>query len=217
MIVILDWDHTLFDTNYFKDDLAGALAIVGLKKRIFFLTYRGAVQQKNGHHDYDYLKHLKIIGQRHHLSSEKIFRLKQKFLKIMKNGSCYLFPETVKFLKILKKSGARLILCTLGNKELQRKKIYSSGVKKYFSLISITSGSKHKIVRNFMKPKEKTYFLSDDINELKKVAERFSFVKLILKKRPDKKEAEKEARRLRLASFTDLLRISRFLLEDSKK
>jgi len=217
MKVILDWDHTLFDTNHFKNDLAGALAIAGLPKRIFFETYQEAVRQKNGYYDYDYLKHLKIVGQRHHLSSKKIVRLKQKFLKVMNDGSRYLFPETVKFLKILKKSGARLILCTLGNKELQRQKIYSSGAQKYFSLILITSGSKHKIVRIFVEPKEKTYFLSDNIDELKKVAERFPFVKLILKKRPDKKEAGEEARRLRLASFTNLLRISRFLLEDSKK
>lgn len=217
MKVILDWDHTLFDTNHFKDDLAKVLILVGLPKRIFFLTYPEAVQKINGHYDYNYSEHLKMIGRRYRLSPKEIQQLKQEFLKIMQKGSRYLFPETVKFLKILKKGGARLILCTLGNKELQRRKIYSSGVQKYFSLISITSGSKHKIIQTFAKPGEKIYFLSDNIDELKKVASHFPFIKLILKKRPDKNEAKKEARRLHLASFAGLLKISKFLLKDGKK
>lgn len=217
MRVILDWDHTLFNTRQFKKDLAKQLIAVGLPKKVFFETYEMAVKKDNGRYDYNYLDHIRIIKTRYGLGPKQAEQLKRGFLRVMRRGSSYLFPETKLFLKFLKRHAARIVLCTWGNASLQRMKVYSSGVQKYFSKIVLTPTKKYTVVRPIIKVGggEKVYFVSDNINELKEIIRRFSSVKPILKIRADRREAAKEARRLHVPAFSSLIKIYKLLVEDN--
>lgn len=215
MRVILDWDYTIFDTKKMKDDLADSLRVVDLPKKIFFDTYPLVIKYNGERYDYSYLNHVKFLSHKYHLTRQQEEKLKKEMLGVLKNGSKYLFKDTVSFLKKLKNSGAHLILCTLGNAALQRHKINSSGIKEYFSLIFITPTKKYKTLQRLLKkiPDGHIYFVSDSLDELKEVSNKFSFVRPICKIRPDKRGDVRKASVLKILAFHNFQGISNFLLQ----
>ena len=106
--IIIDFDHTLFNAQAFKKDLAKALDI----KKLY----------KNN----NYKQQIKKFSQQQ----------QQKFLKILKNSKQYLYKDAISFLKSVQKN--QIILLSKGQPEFQKIKIKNCKLEKYLKIKTVS-------------------------------------------------------------------------------
>jgi hypothetical protein len=156
MVVIFDFDRTLFDVNTFKKDLA---KIIGVDyEKDYKKTYdRLFVDTGKNKTNYDLGVHLKELGKDDKITKKKI----KIFLKI---SDQYLLPGALDLLDSIKKNGDELFLITFGNIAWQKEKVKSvKRLNKYFD-------NKHKIFvdkdkiksLDFLKKQNKKLILIND-------------------------------------------------------
>jgi hypothetical protein len=166
MIVVFDFDYTLFDrVKFFSADLPDA---IGVDRKIFHKAYeKNFRNQKTGKVDYDLEKHLDILGINNLATLRKINQF-------MQTGEKYLMPGAVEILNNYKNRGDEMFLITFGNPLWQKKKIGKIEVlNKFFD-------DKHKIYNNkgkeksvdFLKKKgQKIAIINDNLEESLKMKE----------------------------------------------
>ena len=145
-IIIIDFDHTLFNAQAFKKDLAKALDLKELYK------------------NNDYKKQLKKFSKQQ----------QQKFLKILKNSKKYLYKDAVKFLQQNHKStkgtkNTNIFLLSKGQPSFQKIKIKNCGMDKYAKIRTVPK-SKINFIKK-IKNKKNIIFINDrgkEIDEIKK-------------------------------------------------
>lgn len=137
MKIVLDFDHTLFDTEKFKQALQDRMAMFGVTVDQFNYNYR-IVKEQAGY--YNYREHLRLLSQAEELDENDLLL---SFTEIINTASEYLFSDTLNFLDKLKAiTGSELYLLTFGQDEFQQAKVEASGLKKYFKEIVDTVESK---------------------------------------------------------------------------
>jgi FMN phosphatase YigB (HAD superfamily) len=146
MKIVLDFDHTLFDTEEFKQALQDRLAMFGVTIDQFNSNYR-IVKEQLGH--YDYQEHLRLLAQEEELDENDLLL---SFNEIIGTANEFLFADTIEFLESLKAiSKTELYLLTFGQDKFQQAKVEASGIKPYFKEVVDTIDSKLKF---FEKNKE---------------------------------------------------------------
>ncbi|MFA6272102.1 MAG: HAD family hydrolase [Patescibacteria group bacterium] len=137
MKIVLDFDHTLFDTEKFKQALQDRLAMFGVTGDQFNSNYR-IVKERSGY--YNYREHLRLLAQTEELDENDLLL---NFNEIVNSANEFLFPDTVDFLNALKSiPKSELYLLTFGQDEFQQAKVEASGIKAYFREIIDTVESK---------------------------------------------------------------------------
>lgn len=160
MIFIFDLDHTLFNANKFKIDLARALEI---SRNKFFSDYQ--IYFKDRKINYHADKHIsllineRVINKNH----EEVIRKGVKFF--LKELNKYIYKEGEELLKILSKNRNKLILVSFGNANWQKQKIKNLQIKKYFSKIIITDKNKGQALDIFIKEREPIVIINDNARE----------------------------------------------------
>ncbi len=139
MKIVLDFDHTLFDTEEFKQALQDRLAMFGVTVDQFNSNYR-IVKEQLGH--YDHQEHLRLLAQEEELDENDLLL---SFNEIIATANEFLFPDAVEFLEVLKSiSKSELYLLTFGQDKFQQAKVEASGIKPYFKKVIDTIDSKLK-------------------------------------------------------------------------
>ncbi|MFA6525514.1 MAG: hypothetical protein WCT33_04590 [Patescibacteria group bacterium] len=137
MKIVLDFDHTLFDTEKFKQALQDRLAMFGVTGDQFNSNYR-IVKERSGY--YNYREHLKLLAQAEELDENDLLL---SFNEIVNSANEFLFPDTLDFLKALKLiPKSELYLLTFGQDEFQQAKVEASSIKLYFREVIDTIESK---------------------------------------------------------------------------
>ncbi|MBU1074752.1 HAD hydrolase-like protein [Patescibacteria group bacterium] len=137
MKIVLDFDHTLFDTEKFKQALQGRLAMFGVTVDQFNSNYR-IVKEQLGH--YDYQEHLRLLAQEEELDENDLLL---NFNEIVNSANEFLFPDVLNFLESLKAiSKSELYLLTFGQDKFQQAKVEASGIRPYFKEVVDTVDSK---------------------------------------------------------------------------
>lgn len=155
-IIILDFDHTLFNAQYFKKDLAKALS---LSQKIWEKDYQ---QNKKQYKNYNYQKQIARYPKKN----------QQKFLAVLKNSRKYLYQDSIPFLKSVGTyhgtSIHNIYILSKGDPQFQKKKIVNTGLQKY-AKIKTLSNSKISFIRK-IKNKKNIIFINDrgpEIDEIK--------------------------------------------------
>jgi len=151
MIVIFDFDHTLFDKKrFFEEDLP---RVIGVDKEEFIKTYNENFKDDTtGKVNYSLEKHLEVLGKNDELSKKKI----NEFLKV---ADKYLKPGALELLEGFKMSGSDMYLVTQGNPEWQKMKIDQiKQLNKYFN-------DSHRVISDLNKEKTMEFFknVNDEI------------------------------------------------------
>jgi FMN phosphatase YigB (HAD superfamily) len=137
MKIVLDFDHTLFDTEKFKQALQDRMAMFGVTVDQFNYNYR-IVKEQSGY--YNYREHLRLLSQADELDENDLLL---SFNEIISSANEFLFPDTLEFLEALKlMSDAELYLLTFGQDEFQQAKVEASGIKDFFREVADTIESK---------------------------------------------------------------------------
>jgi len=165
--IIIDFDHTLFNAQLFKKDLAKSL---GLSLAAWEKDYQS---NKNKFGNYNYKKQIAEFPKNR----------RQKFLKILKNSKKYLYKDAVLFLKSVGNAHVRsvqknqIILLSKGQPSFQKIKIQKCVIKKY---VTVKTVAKSKI--NFishLKNKKDILFINDRGKEIDEIKKRFPAITAI--------------------------------------
>lgn len=171
MKIFIDFDDVLFNTKKFRKDFEKIFKDSGITKEIFdkyYYTYpdkisKGVIQMYNPE------KHLERIEKKAGIRTEQ---LGKKIKKFILDTSAYIFSDSFNFLDKFDKQG--LFLVSFGKADFQNKKIYNSGLKKYFKKIIITDKLKAKIIQKTLgaerkEKDEKIFFIDDRIEQMRSV------------------------------------------------
>lgn len=188
----IDFDHTLYNTNKFIDDLINSIANYIIENGDFkhfatnfkkiFPDLEPFKINKNIDSIKDVLKDNFKRPEETYLKIEyNIFILANNFCKlfscdfddlklninnIIENGEKYLFTDSLHFLKNLKKSCSKVYILSHEKNDLdfQAQKILGSGIfsKNYIDAIILSKISKAKLTKKALTDKENIYIASPD-------------------------------------------------------
>lgn len=166
--IIIDFDHTLFNAQLFKKDLAKAL---GMSLTSWEKDYQ---KNKKKYKHYNYKEQIKNLS----LTKQK------KLLNILKKAKKYLYRDAMRFLRqnhppsprlrrtsegTKRTKNTKIMILSKGEPSFQKQKIMNTGVKKYAKIIT-TDQSKKKFIKK-MGSKRDIVFINDrgqEIDEIKK-------------------------------------------------
>lgn len=209
MLIILDLDNTLLDTGRLKEAISKSLVCFGVPERLFWQIYKKI--RKRGF--YNHKIYLNYLFKEKPINIEKCAEKLEKLNNQIKN---FLYPDTLPFLKGLKKMGARLILLTWGDTGFQKVKIKKAKIKHFFEKIFITETTKLPYLRQIAKNKnEEIYFIDDDPLEVKEVLEKFKNITALQIKRKSHDKEVKDIKLPNLPIFSNLKEVEKWILKHS--
>ncbi|MFH0818745.1 MAG: hypothetical protein V1898_02000 [Patescibacteria group bacterium] len=166
--IVIDFDHTLFDAQSFKKDLAKAL---GLTLKKWEAEYE---KNKKQNKNYNYRKQLI-----HYAPAQK-----KKFLKVLNNCKKYLYKDALGFVKSIQKEPLQKVtILSKGHSSWQKIKIDNCGFPKNIQ-IKVVSGSKGNFIKKLLK-EDQVIFINDRGTEIDEIKNNFSEVKAIWIARPN--------------------------------
>lgn len=181
--IIIDFDHTLFDTDALKRDLSRAIGEFGVKSDLFWETYPKALQFVSGEMGYNTDKHLDILQK---FVSFDAATARSKMDKVIGNSKNYLFPDTLNFLSRMVGLNVPLVMLSRGDRAFQNAKIRAAGIERYFREIHLTSEKKVSILPQLIKGDAKhIFFINDHLEETREVMQAFKEIKPVLLRRKD--------------------------------
>ena len=174
----IDLDDTLFNTYMFKEDILECFARCGVTKEDYYDSYRQAVfGPVEGYFDYTFKKHADILRNLNYQIPDSTIDDLNNLLKKNYNDS-----QAEQFLLGIKKISHKLILLTAGEPELQKKKIDSTGLAKYFDQIEIIDGGKSQKIVAVAGQANKILFVNDNFKENIQLKHDLPYVLVIAKK-----------------------------------
>ncbi|MDD5559765.1 HAD family hydrolase [Candidatus Methylomirabilis sp.] len=134
--ILLDFDHTLFDTDrFFWVDLKSAFARFGIPDDAWEKSYEAIWPS-----GYSLEKHLEKLAR---LGTVADSSTAQAMLEALKSAFSdlqpYLFPDVLEFLDAARYRGFELILLSFGDPAWQSYKVQASGLTPYFTQILYTA------------------------------------------------------------------------------
>ncbi len=185
MLIILDFDHTLFNTSKFKKELFSCLADLGIDSNLFTNTYHQVVNRQQGSYDWDINVHLQCLQKDTNFPLEAG---KKRIEEVINGSAKYLYSDAKWFLKRLNEDNHKLLLASWGNVDFQKKKIQNTGIKKYFERVILSQKSKKQSLERVIKDADQLIFITDNPKEMKIVIKDSANIIPILSKRRNAKE-----------------------------
>lgn len=127
--VLLDFDHTVFDTDrFFWVALRAELAKAGIDGRLWEETY-----ERVWPGGYTLMKHLKAVAAAAGVRASRDAALKGAALNLLTRAPEWVYPDVAPFLKKCEKAGMDRYLLTFGAPSWQRQKISASRLQPLFN------------------------------------------------------------------------------------
>jgi phosphoglycolate phosphatase-like HAD superfamily hydrolase len=139
--ILLDFDHTLFDTDrFFWVDLKAAFIRFGIPDGAWEKSYEAIWSS-----GYSLQKHLEALRKLGIIASASVASAMQETLeRTFTDLRPYLFPDVVEFLNAARRRAFDLLLLSFGDPAWQSYKVRASGLTPYFTQIVYTPHEKGK-------------------------------------------------------------------------
>ncbi len=174
----VDLDDTLYNTYLLKEDIFKCFANCGVTKEDYRLSYNKAVfGPVVGYFDYTFKKHADILREMNYEVPDSVVKELENLVNKNYNDS-----QAEQFVLELKKTSNKVILLTAGKKELQQKKINSTGLNKYFDQIVIIDGGKSQAIIDIAGQSKKILFINDNLKENIEIKKNLPYVLVLAKK-----------------------------------
>lgn len=180
---VVDFDNTLFDTHWFKQERLGALRSLGVTDELYWQTYQMARNDEGGHVTYTDERHAAafagtdidrraVLNALTHITTSRIKE--------------FLFPNAVKFLSKLASFDKPIVLLNLGAPSFQQTKVSGTGVDQYVDEVLTIDSINERVLKHRLSrvdPKE-VWFINDNIDETQRLKDQFPEMTAILKQLP---------------------------------
>lgn len=175
-LIIIDFDDTLFDR---KGKFSAAAFNTGVDLSSENELYKKVKLENNG--IYDFKKHIKLIANN---DSKKLQKLEQSMEKVFQRSFEFLFPDAHEVLQNLRQQADKLILASRGKVYFQKKKIYNSGIEKYFDEIIISEKYKAEFladrIKSWRAQNHEIIFIDDSEKEIRLIKKQFPYIETVL-------------------------------------
>lgn len=166
MVIIFDFDHTLFNANQLKKDMAKVLSVLEVTEEQFKDAYQKSFENHGHYHSGRLAKAL--------FPNDKKLQKKTVVLlsKVVKYSKKYVYPDVKKFLwSSLLRQNKRYLL-TFGDIAWQKEKLKYSGLRRFFHHLIFTDADKGEV--SFYLPKDETVvFINDNPKEIEFLKRKF--------------------------------------------
>jgi FMN phosphatase YigB (HAD superfamily) len=183
-MIIFDLDKTLFNTPMLKEDFEKVFERNNLRGQEFFKTFYRAYDsnaKEKGCYSID--KHLALLKDFKKEQKENI--KKELILTMESRGSSYLYQDVLPILNFLKQNKQEITLLTKGDKDFQNFKIRMTGLDKFFNEVKIVSKIEPKLINNIISGKKDCLFMSDSVDDLRKVQKAVNNITCVFIRRYD--------------------------------
>jgi len=164
MIIIFDLDHTLINSEKFKNCLPG---IFKLTKKRFLCEID--IYFKGKKDLYSPLKHAVLRYKNGKINKKSYVKTKNKLFYLAKSTNSYVYSDADRLLKKLRQKNNYLLLLSHGNCQWQRLKIKGLHIKGYFDRIIITDKKKTAALKFLKNKKEDILIVNDNSLENKEM------------------------------------------------
>lgn len=155
LTIYIDLDHTLIDTDAYKDELARSLRPFGVTRAKFFADYKAVRMQ--GFAIGPLIKRL-IRDE----AKQKVARA--ALLRASRTAGLFLYPDVLPFLRAMRRKNVRLILYSWGDRAFQNLKLKSMPrLTSFFRRIMITEDPKKQLP---LPVRQGTCLMIDDRSEV---------------------------------------------------
>lgn len=185
MMLIFDFDHTVFDMMTMHQAMEDAVVKLGIERQL----YRQA---------YDEVTHWKIftaeaLAQRlHRLAGVEPKKVIDVLNEISSMAELFLYDDTVEVLKKLRAQGHEVYLLSWGDQVWQMNKIENSGLKPHCNDVISVTQLKAEHLKNFCKDGCTVAIIDDKPAELKAAREIQPQIHLVRMRRPGAKYSDLE-------------------------
>ncbi|MGH8104123.1 MAG: HAD family hydrolase [bacterium] len=139
--IVLDFDHTVFDTDrFFWVALRDLLPRFGVDERLWEKTYEQVWPR-----GYTLSRHINVIRKETALPSPQWARLQQEARRLMARARQFLYPDVMQFLKRCKAKKVPCHLITFGARPWQREKIALCGIRPFVSQVHYAPSREAKV------------------------------------------------------------------------
>ncbi len=163
MVVVVDFDYTLFNTHLFYNAFKEVFFKNGVSEEDWKRTYDETLKWDGGDYGFDYSFEKQVdrlIEEGYLLNRNEVVEDLYATL-----SDHFLYEDAIPFLEDMKQHFPERMLITAGNADYQRTKVEGVGVDEYFTDLVYTNGDKDKYVSKVYKDYDKVVFINDDIHE----------------------------------------------------
>ena len=173
IILVLDFDDTIFQSKIFKKDLFDGIAEhLGVSLDVVQQTYDEI--KKDG---YAIEPHVALIKKSSPDAQEE--KLTPFLANLFSSLEKYLFDDVLSVLESLKQKGVVMILLTYGAHDFQSQKVSGAGVVKFFEKIVITTDAKSAAVKELFRDTHRMVAVDNTIEHLDDIKKEISAVETI--------------------------------------
>jgi hypothetical protein len=137
-LLLVDFDHTLFDVHRFLTAAADIAAVEGVAEPEFFSSFRQIIASSEAA-IYDFDRHLAVLAPS--IRGDPA-RLAAGLDALLDSSAEFLFPDAVPFLERCRALGVRVEVVTFGKNEVRRRQLASSGFGRLIDRAHIVTASK---------------------------------------------------------------------------
>ncbi len=184
--VIVDCDHTLFNTTALKERLRQSARKFGVSAELFDTIYQQIVSRVATEYGWDPIDQAQGLAQaldKPDLAGPLAHALEQ----VLEDVRGFIYQDVQHFLATLKKMGAILILVSRGYPNWQNKKIDASGIRQFFTRVIITPAFKKEVIASKIRKNDQIVLIDDNAAEIKLVRDNLPAIKIIQIIRPSGK------------------------------
>ena len=164
MILIFDFDHTLFSAKKLYFALKESFRKIGVEGNLFQETFE---KSKGRGRDYKPKIQFQLIKKAG--SEISLQKLERAFKIVLNKAPKFLYPDTIWFLKRWRENADSTLL-SYGEEKFQKDKIKASKIRRFLKRIIITQDiNKLKPSKKIFQNKGKTIFVEDNPQTLSKV------------------------------------------------
>lgn len=193
MLIIIDFDNTIFNTIRLKNDLAKALIEFGIKPAFFYKIYPKILTMDKNSYGFSLNKYINYLKRVAKINVDEK-KARKHLNQIINRSKKYIFPDFFSFVQKIKKRHWKLILLSFGNGSFQKLKIKKSRLKKYFDRVYITDEGKKYIFRQILKDfnnEKNIFFINDQPKESEEVKKNTAKITVLIRKNPNLKYSKK--------------------------
>lgn len=183
--LIIDFDHTLFDSNALKRELVKIFTVAGVPEKEFWASYREARNARSGDAGYSPERHIAVVASK--FPSVSRSALYAGVEKLAGHSKKFLFPDALDFLQRMVALAIPTVLYSRGDPSWQLSKITACGLDRIIPDVHVSPQPKAVGgLRTLIRESDRTvYFINDLIDETVDVCVNFPQVVPILIRRPD--------------------------------
>lgn len=164
--LFIDFDNTLYDSRFLKNNLFEVLQEKGFSRDEILSTYERA----SSNYNYSPKSHLILLSKMRDFNTKATEAIIES---LYLDAPVHLFKDTVGFLKSLDRKKFEVDLLTLGDSEFQKQKVTASGIVKYFDKIYYCQDQKWIFLKILVKEDEKFYVIDDRNDALYRICKEF--------------------------------------------